>query len=38
MEMQSFQVMGPKSKNLTKSLDGITEDFRIEVDCFKRNF
>ena len=38
MEIQSFQVMGPASKNLIKSLDGITDDFRIEVDGFKRNF
>ena len=38
MEIQSFQVMGPASKNLIKSLNGITDDFRIEVDGFKRNF
>ena len=38
MEIESFQVMGPASKNLIKSLDGITDDFRIEVDGFKRNF
>lgn len=38
MEIQSFQVMGPASKNLIKSLDGITDDFRVEVDGFKRNF
>ncbi|MDC3150767.1 hypothetical protein OA959_02575 [SAR86 cluster bacterium] len=38
MEIQSFQVMGPASKNLIKSLNGITDDFRIEVDGFKRSF
>ena len=38
MEIQSFQVMGPASENLIKSLNGITDDFRIEVDGFKRNF
>ena len=38
MEIESFQVMGPASKNLIKSLDGITDDFRIEVDGFKRSF
>ena len=38
MEIESFQVMGPASKNLIKSLDGITDDFRIGVDGFKRNF
>ena len=38
MEIQSFQVMGPASKNLIKSLNGITNDFRIEVDGFKRSF
>ena len=29
MEIQSFQVIGTTPKNLTKSLDGIKEDFRI---------
>ena len=38
MKIESFQVMGPASKNLIKSLDGITDDFRIGVDGFKRNF
>ena len=38
MEIRSFQVMGPASKDLIKSLEGITDDFRIEVDGFKRNF
>ena len=38
MEIKSFQVMGPASQNLIKSLNGITDDFRIEVDGFKRNF
>ena len=38
MEIRSFQVMGPASKELIRSLEGITDDFRIEVDGFKRNF
>jgi len=37
MKVNSFQVMGPASDELINSLEGLTDDFRIKVDGFKRN-
>jgi len=37
MKVNSFQVMGPVSEELINSLEGLTDDFRIKVDGFKRN-
>lgn len=36
MSINSFQVMGPASKELINSLEGLTDDFREKVDGFKR--
>ena len=36
MKVNSFQVMGPASEELMNSLEGLTDDFRMKVDGFKR--
>ena len=36
MKIKSFHVMGPASNELIKSLEGLTDDFRVKIDGFKR--